>query len=164
MLGRDGFEPWRVALEDEVCGLDELAHDGDDGDLLGLSALDEALGEGSEAVIAAPCGHGGEVEHAAWPAAPAGDEAQTFPLAAVAVVGSHADQGGGLAPAQGAEFGHPHHQGGGDHRPHARQREQQTQARQEVGVGLDHAQDLADELCLQAAEAGDLGGFRHGIL
>ncbi|MDB5433712.1 MAG: hypothetical protein JWP35_4828, partial [Caulobacter sp.] len=29
MLGRLGLDPWLAASEDEVCGLDELSHDGD---------------------------------------------------------------------------------------------------------------------------------------
>ena len=52
-LGCGVFEPRLATAEDEICGLDELSHDGDDGDSQGLAALNEALGEGFQTGIAA---------------------------------------------------------------------------------------------------------------
>lgn len=46
--GRQLLKPWLASLEDEVGGLDELSHDGDDGDLAGFFAGDELAGEGLE--------------------------------------------------------------------------------------------------------------------
>ena len=42
------------ALEDEVCGLDELSHDGDDGDLGRLAVVEQPLGEIGELCVKGP--------------------------------------------------------------------------------------------------------------
>ena len=50
--------PWLIAFDDEVCGFDELSHDGDE-DFPGLfSGGGEAVGEGSESGVASAGGEG----------------------------------------------------------------------------------------------------------
>src|SRR5271170_3293153 len=107
-------DPGCPAVEDEIGGLDEFAHDGDDGDLGGFSSGGEALCEGPEVRIASLGGKGGEVEHAPGPGATAADEAQAPVLTAIAIVGGDAEEAGGLAPVHAPELGHADDQGGGD--------------------------------------------------
>src|SRR5260221_13823503 len=61
------LEPGLASLEDDVGGLDELAHDGDDDELGGLAARGEALGEGFQRRIASFGLQAGEIEHASRP-------------------------------------------------------------------------------------------------
>ena len=138
-------KPWLLALEDEVCGFDELSHDGDDGDLGRLSIGQEALCEGLQGGIGSFGGEGGQVEQAARAAPAAGDEAGAAMLAAVAVEGGDPDQGGGLSAFHGAELGHSHDESGRDNGADAGQAEQQTIAGLQVLVGLDPRQDVGGE-------------------
>src|SRR5690606_19196840 len=80
------WDPWGFAFEDDVGGFDELSHDGDEDEFLWLAVLFEAVGEGLEVGVAAAGGEGGDVEHAPWPAAAAGDAAGAVPGAGVAVM------------------------------------------------------------------------------
>ena len=135
MSVEDG-RPGLLTLEDEVCGFDQLSHDGDEGDLRGFAVVDQALGEGLERGVASAGGHGGDIEQASGPASSPGDEPLALVGARVSVAGGHADQGGGLAPAHGAQFGHAHDQAEGDDGPHARQGAHQVEAPRQVGPGV----------------------------
>ena len=46
------LKPWLASLEDEVGGLDQLSHDGDDGDLAGFFAGDESAEKASKVGLA----------------------------------------------------------------------------------------------------------------
>src|SRR3989344_1027628 len=102
--GRCG--PWVAPCEHQVGGFDELSHDGDGDELLGLAGGGEPFGEGLEAGIEALGGDGGEVEHPAWSGPPAGDEALTFPLPGVAIEGCDAEKAGGLTSLHSAKVRH----------------------------------------------------------
>ena len=107
--------PWCVAFEDDVCGFDELSHEGNEDKLFGFAVGLEPLGECLEVGIAAFCGECGDVEHASGSAAATGDEAGARMGARVSVMRSHADQACRLAVLHVAQFGHAdEHAGGND--------------------------------------------------
>ena len=59
---RDRHLPCCVALDGSdscVCGHDDFAHDGDDGDHFGFAVVDEAFEEGAHGWVVVSCGHGG---------------------------------------------------------------------------------------------------------
>ncbi len=143
-------------MEDEVGGFDELSHDGDDGQLDGLSTGEEGLVEGFEAGVVALGGEAGEVEHPPDAGPAAGDEAQALPLAAVAVEGGDAGEGGGLAPAHLSQLGHADGQAGGDDGTEAGDGEQQPEAGCKVLVGLEGLEHLGEQAGLEALQAGQL--------
>src|SRR5579862_8866347 len=103
MSGCGLTEPGLAAGEDEVGGRDQAPGDGDGDDLGRLGAVGEALGEGLEGGIAALGGEGGEIDHSPGSLPAPGDEALALELAAVAVEGGDAQQGGGLTPLHLAE-------------------------------------------------------------
>ena len=165
-LGCHGFDPWASSGEDEVGGLDELSHDGDDCDL-GLLALgDEAVGEGSELWIALPGGQSGQVEQAPWSSAAADDEAGALELGGVAVERGDAGERGGLTSVHGTELRHADDVAGGDDRPEAGKGEQQPEAGEQILVRLDALEDVGLQLGLQPLELADhdLDGMGDGLL
>jgi len=97
---------------------DQFPHDGREGDFGGFARRDQPVIKRLEQVIV-PAGR--QCRHVKSPAhfwASAADGAFAGPLAAVAVVGTEASQGGGLAPVEGSQFGHsgqPHHGGEATH-------------------------------------------------
>jgi hypothetical protein len=98
--------------EHEVCGFDELSHDGDDGDLGRFSGVAQALGEGFEARVEALGGDGGQVEHVARASPSAADEGLALPLSRLSIEGRYAEQGGGLPAPEVSQFGHADQQAG----------------------------------------------------
>ena len=73
--------PGLSSSENEVGGLDELSHDGDDDHLGRLGPALQSLGEGLEPGIVALGAEGGQIEQASGPASSASDEAHAFELA-----------------------------------------------------------------------------------
>ena len=93
---------------------DQFPHDGGEGDFGRFARHDQPVIKRLEQVIV-PAGR--QCRHVKSPAyfCPAAtDAAFAGPLAAVAVVGAEAGQGGGLPPVEGSQFGHggQHHHGG----------------------------------------------------
>jgi hypothetical protein len=116
MLGGD-FEPWCLPGEDEIGGLDDLSHDGDDSELWWLAVSLEAVGESFELWIESFGDDRGDVEHASGPGSSACDDALAFVSAGIVVEGCDADEGSGLSFAHGAELGHADEKSGGDDGP-----------------------------------------------
>jgi len=103
--------PGRLILEHGVDDGEELAHDGDEGDFGRLARRTQALIEGAERGVV-PCGdQRGHVEGGAYGCATAPDLTATPPLAAVAVEGGDADEGGDGAAVEAPQFGEVGEQG-----------------------------------------------------
>ena len=72
--------PWAFVADDCVEDGQEFASDGDERDLLGLTACDEAIAASFERRIEARRDHGTDEEDGSHAAAAAADEASAFPL------------------------------------------------------------------------------------
>ncbi len=152
-----------TAFEDEVGGFDEFAHDGDDDDL-GLFAVGgEAFGEGFDVGVATFGGECGQIDQASGSRAAAGDGGLALHLAGLSVVGSHAEQGGGLTAFEASEFGHSDQRAEGHDRSMAGQAGQQGEASLQVRLGPDPAEHVVQQLGLGPLQDGDqaLEAARH---
>ena len=162
--GRLGL-PEAILAEQGVEQADKLAHDGDEGDLGRLAAGEESFVEGLGRGFATDRGQGRHVEQVARLGAAAADGATAAVLAGVAVEGSEAEQGSGLAAAEGAELGHVGAEAGGGDGAAAGDRADDGGAAGECGVGGDageHAALAVGDVGLQGVEggAGAAGGLR----
>src|SRR3569833_4354786 len=161
----DSWQPRGVVSDHGVERNDELAHDGDDGDLWLLADGNEPLLEGFEGGIE-PGGDLSGHEEAAPDGGPAAeDAAQAYHPSTVEVVGDDADQGGDRSDGQGAELGQQGDQGGGQDRSAAGHGAQQIASCAEGRAGsdgsayqlvelLDVVFELSDPARHQAAQAG----------
>ena len=161
--GRLGL-PETILAEQGVEQADELAHDGDEGDLGRLAAGEESFVEGLGRGFATDCGQGRHGEQVARLGAAAADGAAAAVLAGVAVEGSEAEEGSGLAAAEGAELGHVGAEAGGGDGAAAGDRADDGGAAGECGVGGDageHAALAVGAVGLQGVEggAGAAGGL-----
>ena len=160
--GRLGL-PEAILAEQGVEQADELAHDGDEGDLVRLAAGEESFVEGLGRGFATDRGQGRHVEQVARLGAAAADGAAAAVLAGVAVEGSEAEQGSGLAAAEGAELGHVGAEAGGGDGAATGDRADAGGAAGECGVGGDalaHAALAVGAVGLEGLErgAGTAGG------
>ena len=154
--GRLGL-PEAILAEQSVEQADELTHDGDEGDLVRLAAGREAFVAGLGGGFAADRRHRGHVEQAAGMCAAATDGASAAMLSGVAVEGGEAEQRGGLAAAEAAEFGHVGAEAGGSDGTAAGDRPNDAGAAGEfggVGDAGEHAALAGSDVGLQGRESG----------
>jgi hypothetical protein len=140
-----------LVSEDCVEDGDELSHEGDDDDLGSLSGGGEALFCGGEGGIASGADHGGHVGDVADGLAAAGDVSLALHEAGIAIEGCDAEQGGGGAVGDLAQFRHQAEQGVAEHGPDAGDGADQGVLAGEVGV-------VGDSLGDGLIEAGDVVG------
>lgn len=103
--------PGRPVLDHRVQNHEQFAHAGHQSFLFGLSAIQEALVEVSDAPVVTRCREGGHVQGASHRGAPALGCALPLLLAAVGVEWSHPDELRNLLPvglSQLWEFGQKH--------------------------------------------------------
>src|SRR5438045_8177667 len=92
---------------------DELSHEGGKGEFFGFATGEETKVEHSKDRIVAGGDERGHVKEGTDLRAAAEGVAVTAELAAVAVKGSDAREGGGLSIGEGTQFGHQRDEGGG---------------------------------------------------
>ena len=92
---------------------EELTHSGGESDLCGLTAGAQLLVESTEKGIGTDGTEGGHVDGTTQAVAAAGDVALTLELTAIVVERSDAEERGGLAAGEGAQFGTEGQSGGG---------------------------------------------------
>ncbi len=155
-VGRLG-QPEAVCAEEGVEQAGKLAHDSDESNFVRFAVGGEALVAGLGGRLVANRGHGGHVEQVAGLGAATTDGAAAAVLAGVAVEGGEAEEGGGLAAAEAAEFGHGGAEGGGVDGAEAGDRLDDGVATGECGVGSDavaHAAVAGSDVGLQGLEGG----------
>ena len=163
-VGRLG-QPEAVCAEEGVEQAGKPAHDSDESNFVRFAVGGEALVAGLGGRLVADRGHGGHVEQVAGLGAATTDGAAAAVLAGVAVEGGEAEEGGGLAAAEAAEFGHGGAEGGGVDGAEAWDRLDDGVATGEFGVGSDavaHAAVAGSDVGLEgfgdgAEAAGGLG-------
>ena len=163
-VGRLG-QPEAVCAEEGVEQAGKPAHDSDESNFVRFAVGGEALVAGLGGRLVANRGHGGHVEQVAGLGAATTDGAAAAVLAGVAVEGGEAEEGGGLAAAEAAEFGHGGAEGGGVDGAEAWDRLDDGVATGEFGVGSDavaHAAVAGSDVGLEglgggAEAAGGLG-------
>ena len=158
--------PQAVFAEEGVEQADEPAHDGDEGDFVGLAVGGEALVAELGGRLATDRGQGRHVEQMAGLGPAATDGAGAAVLAGVAVEGGEAQQRGGLTAAQGAEFGHAGTEASGVDGAEAGDRLNDGVATGEHGVGRDavaHTAVAVGDVGLQGVERGGGAGSGHGV-
>jgi hypothetical protein len=111
--GFGGLSPGPVLLAHGVEGEEELAHEGDDADPLGLAAGLRRLKRVARPGTAPELGENGEEEGVAGVEAPAPASALALERAALPGIGRKPDEAGDLLGAEAAEFGQVGEQGGG---------------------------------------------------
>jgi len=137
--------PWSVFADEGVGEQEELAGDGDEGDLCDLSGAQETLIERLHIGIGAAGGQRCEIEGASDPGPAALDVSLALAVTGVVGDGGEAGEQGDLFGGQAAKLGKPGQQGCGDHRSDAGDGEQDHIASGQRLVGLDASSDLTLE-------------------
>ena len=99
------WRPGSVGFQQSVCENDEFAHDGGDGDLCGLSGLDEAAVGFDQVRVEAAGDEGRHVERGTQPFSSTPDVGSASPAAGLPRARGQPGQGGGLLGIDGAQFG-----------------------------------------------------------
>jgi hypothetical protein len=123
---------------------DEFADAGSESEFGGFPLGAQAFVEVADGRIAARCRKRGHVEDVAQIGAASGDGAVTASFAAIVGKGGDADQAGGLASSDRAEFAHVGDQGGGEHRTDAGHGDEQAVEGMLVTLTAAQVEDGAD--------------------
>ena len=139
------MRPAAIGFEQCVCGDDEFAHDGGDGDFGGFSGAEELLVFGLEIGVEAGGDESRHVEGPAHAGATAADEALAFPLPGLSGDWSEAGERSGLLVLQAAQFRHGGDELVGGQRSDTGDAGQDLVAAGERSIGGDQAGDLGVE-------------------
>ena len=150
-----GFRPGSPVAQQGIRQNDELAHDGNEGDLCGLSGRDQLVVLRLEVAVEAHRGEGRHVDRAVQECSAALDALMALPLPRLPRDRRQARKAGGLLPLQAPQFRHldQHGEGRGLGDPRNADQDgeflrQQRVARDRVGNGgvdlLDMAFDLSE--------------------
>src|SRR5215217_8884919 len=97
--------PWCFGPDDRIEDAQEATHAGDECDLLGAPAFDQALVMLADDGVPADSGEGGHIEGITNVGSPTGDRASTTHLPGIAVDRRDPDESGDTAPIELTEFG-----------------------------------------------------------